>query len=278
MPRRLDGTCTTSTSIRMHLENSSGVCFECCRRITHNLRLRTTNKLREARVYTINDYRHGAWPLCTSLKSIINYLLALRLRHLIKYNIEFNAIQIGFEKSQASLVLHEKSKSTLLHWTNIMVVDINWSISVQRQNYEARVKIDLLFKLNWHHVSSCKCWVLAPIKQDRPWGRKNIHGIHLKIHFDEWQIMMVADVFGDDEKLYHFNRDASGIREWLAENLFSANGDWDRMAFEFYSTEKRELIKNLASLSSLALDVNWLSFSVSSVCLVEYSSRSVQLN
>lgn len=32
---------------------------------THNLRLRTTNKLREARVYTINNYMHahGAWGM-----------------------------------------------------------------------------------------------------------------------------------------------------------------------------------------------------------------------
>lgn len=80
-------------------------------------------------------------------------------------------------------------------------------------------------------------------------------------------------------KLCHFNRDASGIREWLAKIHFRRM-EMEITWHEFYSTEKRELIKNLASLFSLALDVNWLSFSVSSVCLVlvERSSRSVQLN
>lgn len=30
-------------------------------------------------------------------------------------------------------------------------------------------------------------------------SKRNIHGIHLKFHFDEWRIMMVTDAFADDE-------------------------------------------------------------------------------
>lgn len=68
--------------------------------------------------------------------------------------------------------------------------------------------------------------------------------------------------------------------EVTGQNLFSAIKRIEmeiKHGMHFISQINRELIKNLATLFSLVLDVSWLSFSVWSVSS-RHSSRTVQLN